>query len=60
MYERDKETGHNKALISSIIKEDSENDVMHILESINRGRGIGDLDLSHFINRIDLLEDLKT
>lgn len=60
LYERDKETGQNKALISSIIKENSENDVMHILESINRGRGIGDLDLSHFIKRIDLLEDLKT
>lgn len=60
LYERDKETGQNKALISSIIKENSENDVMHILESIDRGRGIGDLDLSHFIKRIDLLEDLKT
>ncbi|WP_024480414.1 KAP family P-loop NTPase fold protein [Cellulophaga baltica] len=60
LYERDKETGQNKALISSIIKENSENDVMHILESINRGRGIGDLDLSHFVKRIDLLEDLKT
>lgn len=60
LYEIDKETGQNKALISSIIKENSENDVMHILESINRGRGIGDLDLSHFINRIELLEDLKT
>ena len=33
---------------------------MHILESINRGRGEGDLDLSHFTKRIDLLEDLKT
>ena len=60
LYEIDKETGQNKALISSIIKENSENDVMHILESINRDRGIGDLDLSHFINRIELLEDLKT
>ncbi len=60
LYERDSETGKNKALISSVIKENSENDVMHILESLNRGRGIGDLDLSHFTKRIDLLEDLKT
>jgi hypothetical protein len=60
LYERDKETGQNKALISSIIKTNSENDVMRILESLDRGRGIGNLDLSHFTKRIDLLEDLKT
>lgn len=60
LYERDKETGQNRALISSIIKENSENEVMYILESLNRGNRIGDLDLSHFTKRIDLLEDLKT
>ncbi|MBC6998936.1 P-loop NTPase fold protein [Cytophaga sp. FL35] len=60
LYERDKETGENKSLIDSIFKEDSKNDFMHILGSINRGRGIGDLELSHFINRIELLEDLRT
>ncbi|MFT6689476.1 MAG: hypothetical protein ACJAX7_002511 [Saprospiraceae bacterium] len=59
LYERDAETGQNKPLISSIVKENTENDVMHILESINRGRSSGDLDLSHFTKRIDLLEDLK-
>lgn len=59
LYEIDKETGKNKALISSIIKENSEIEVMHILEIMNRGR-MGNLDLSHFIKRIDLLEDMKT
>ena len=60
LFERDPETGENKSLISSIIKENSEIDVMYILESINRGRGIGNLDLSHFIKHIELLEGLKT
>ena len=60
LFEKDKETGENKALISSVIKKDSENDVMHILESINRGHREGDLDLMHYTKRIDLLEDMKT
>ncbi len=59
LFEKDKETGENKALISSVIKKDSENDVMHILESINRGHREGDLDLMHYTKRIDLLEDMK-
>jgi len=60
LYERDKETGRNKPLITSIINKEAHNETMHILESINRGRKQGDLGLSHFTNRIDLLEDLKT
>ena len=60
LFERDKDTGVNKALISSVLKENSETDVMHILESINRGHREASLDLSHFTNRIDLLEDIKT
>jgi hypothetical protein len=60
IFERDKDTGVNKALISSVFKENSETDVMHILESINRGHREGDLDLSHFTNRIDLSEDIRT
>ena len=60
LFERDKDTGVNKALISSVLRENSENDVMHILESINRGHREASLDLSHFTNRIDLLEDIKT
>ncbi|WP_144893158.1 KAP family P-loop NTPase fold protein [Flavobacterium tiangeerense] len=59
LFERDKDTGLNIALISSILKENSESDVMHILESINRGHREGDLDLSHFTNRIDLLENIQ-
>ena len=31
LFERDKDTGVNKALISSVLKENSETDVMHIL-----------------------------
>ncbi|MNQ38500.1 KAP family P-loop domain protein [compost metagenome] len=60
LFERDKDTGLNKALISSVLKENSETDVMHILESINQGHREGDLNLSHFTNRIDLLEDIKS
>ena len=56
---RDEETGKDISVISSIIKKDSKLDVFHILQSINRGRGEGNLDLSHFINRIELLENLK-
>ncbi|QCX37337.1 hypothetical protein FF125_02370 [Aureibaculum algae] len=60
LYERDPETGKNKALINSIIKKDAEYDFMHILESIISRHGIVGLGLSHFTKRIDLLEDLKT
>jgi hypothetical protein len=60
LYERDKETGKNKLLITSIVKKNGEQEFMNILESINRGRGEGDLDLSHFTKRLDLLEDIKT
>lgn len=59
LFEMDKDTGKNKSLISSIVKENSETDFMNILESINRGRGEGNLDISHLINRIELLENLK-
>lgn len=59
LFELDRETGNNKSLHSSIIKKNSEQEVMDILTSINRGRGEGNLDLSHLINRIELLENLK-
>ena len=48
------------SLITSIVKKGAEKDFMHILESINRGHGEGNLDLSHFTNHIDLLEGIKT
>lgn len=60
LFERVKETGENKSLIGSVIKKNAEKDVMNILESINRGHREGDLDLSHYVNRIDLLEEMKT
>jgi len=60
LYERDKETGENKLLITSIVKKGAEQEFLNILESIHRGRGEGNLDLSHFTNRIDLLEGIKT
>lgn len=59
LFERDIDTGEDKALISSVLKENSEDDVMRILDSINRSHREGDLDLSHFTNRIDLLENLQ-
>ncbi|GGD33250.1 KAP family P-loop NTPase fold protein [Flavobacterium orientale] len=60
LFERETLTGEYKALISSLIKENSEDHVLHFLMKINRGYGEGDLNLSHFTNRIDLLEDMKT
>jgi hypothetical protein len=60
LFERDTETGKNKALIGSMIKENAEEEVMSILESINRGHREGDLDLLHYTKRIDLLENIKT
>lgn len=60
LYERDEETGKNKLLITSIIKKGGEQEFMSILESINRGRGEGNLDLSHFTKRLDLLENINT
>lgn len=60
LYERNKETGENKLLITSIINKEAENNFLNILEYINLGRKEGNLDLLHFTNRIDLLEDIKT
>lgn len=60
LFERDTLTGKNKALIGSIIKENAEEEVMSILEGINRGHREGDLDLLHYTKRIDLLENIKT
>lgn len=60
LFERDKETGANKALISSILKKDSEADVMNVLESINRGHGAREINLTHITNRIDLLENISS
>ena len=55
----DKKTGENKLLITSIVKKDGEQEFLNILYSINNGRG-GILDLSHFTNKLDLLENIKT
>lgn len=60
LYERDREMNTNVPLITSIINKGAERKTMHIIESINRGRREGDLDLSHYTNRIDLLEDMET
>jgi hypothetical protein len=60
LFDRDQETGKNKALIGSIIKENAETEVMYILDSINKGRREGDLDLSHYTKRIDLLENMSS
>lgn len=60
LFEKDTVTGKNKALIGSMIKENAEEEVMSILESINQGHREGDLDLLHYTKRIDLLENIKT
>lgn len=58
LYERDEE-GNNKLLINSIINKTKNIDLLHILESINRRRSGGDLKLDYFLNKIELLEELK-
>lgn len=58
LYERDKE-GKNKLLINSIINKEKSMYLLDILESINRRRSGGDLTLDYFLNKIELLEELR-
>ena len=58
LYERDSE-GKSKLLINSIINKTKNIDLLHFLESINRGRSGGDLKLDYFLSKIELLEELK-
>lgn len=60
LYEYDSETSSNKLLIDSIINKEKNSSFLNILENIDRGRSEGDLDLGYFLNRIELLENLKT
>jgi hypothetical protein len=60
LYEYDSESSSNKLLIDSIINKDKNSSFLNILENIHRGRSEGDLDLGYFLNRIELLENLKT
>ena len=60
LYEYDSVTNSNKLLIDSIINKEKNSDFLNILENIHRGRREGDLDLGYFLNRIELLENLKT
>ena len=60
LYEYDSETSSNKLLIDSIINKEKNSSFLNILENIHRGRSEGDLDLGYFLNRIELLENLKT
>lgn len=60
LIKRDEKTGERKLSIVSIIKKDAEDEFISILDHINRGRGPGGLDLTHFTRKIDLLEDFKT
>ena len=59
LYEWDNTKNRNKANLNSIFKEESENDVMQILETLERTRGSGNLPLSHYTNRLDFLEELE-
>ncbi|MGS2738764.1 KAP family P-loop NTPase fold protein [Sinomicrobium sp. M5D2P17] len=58
LYEFDSDIGSNKLLIDSIIG--MNNSFLNILEDIHRGRNEGNLDLGYFLNRLELLENLKT
>jgi hypothetical protein len=58
LYEKDEE-GNNKLLINSIINKAKNIDLLHFLESIERRRSGGDLKIEYFLNKIELLEELK-
>lgn len=60
LYEYDNESNSNKLLIDSIINKDKNSSFLNILENIHGGRNEGDLELGYFLNRIELLENLKT
>jgi hypothetical protein len=60
LFERDQDLGVNKPLITSIINPKAERETMNIIESINKSHREGNLDLSYYTNRIDLLENMKT
>lgn len=60
LYEYDSELNSNKLLIDSIINKDKNSSFLNILENIHRGRSEGNLSLGYFLNRIELLENLKT
>ena len=52
--------GVNHLTINSIVSKESQREFVNIYESIHRGRREGNLDLSHFTKRIDLLENMQT
>jgi hypothetical protein len=58
LYERG-EDGNNKLLISSIINKTKDIDLLRFIESINMGRSGGDLKLKYFLDKIELLEEIK-
>ena len=58
LYEKDEE-GNNKLLINSIINKTKNIDLLHFLESIERRRSGGNLKIEYFLNKIELLEELK-
>jgi len=58
-YEYDKETSKNKLLVKSVISSKDDNDFLTILESFNRSRDESDLEIGYFLNKIDLLDELK-
>lgn len=55
----DLDTGKDRLIISSIFKEKSAGEFMNILEHIKNDRSKGRLSLTHFTNRIDLLDNIK-
>lgn len=58
IYKYDSQVGKNTLLIESIINKNTPEKFLDIFENIERARNGGSLDLSHFINRIDLTESI--
>lgn len=59
LYEYDGETSSDKLLIDSIINKEGNSTFLSILVDMHRIRREGDLNLGYFLNRLELLENLK-
>ena len=59
LFELNKELGENELKFDSIINKSLNKQFVRFLEGISRVRGEGNLDLSYFIKRIELIEDIK-
>ncbi|KIQ22193.1 hypothetical protein RT99_08325 [Flavobacterium sp. MEB061] len=58
IFERDATLNKNKLLVHSIINKSADDEFLSVFENIDNSRNSGNLDISHFTNRIDLTESI--